>query len=107
MEKPLGPFQSTWDAWNVVDVRCKMQPRSHFPRVVELQLKEIEAAWPDKAGVTKEVVDIISIALNWLRWLGFTDEEVAGVVEQRSLRYSDPEAIFAKYRQIMAPNDIV
>ena len=104
--EPLGPFQDIWDAWDPVDARVIKQPASHFPAVIQLQLNEAAAESINSRG--KEVVDIISVSLNWLRWLGYSPAEVADLVRARADdRYvGKVEAILDKYKGIMLQGTI-
>jgi len=103
----LGPFQDIWDAWDEVHNRLMVQPETHFTSTILTQLEEAEAEPRDTRA--KEVIDIISVSLNWLRWLGYGPEMVAQAVQDRAAkRYvGQGEAIFEKYKGILDAEDIV
>ena len=103
----LGPLQAVWDAWDEVHALVMAQPDSHFAAAIQLQLAEA-AAEPVETR-TKEVIDVISVALNWLRYLGHTPESTAQAIRDRAgYRYAgQSQAIFVKYRSIMKPEDIL
>ena len=115
----LGPLQPIWDAWLPIAREINAQPESHFAATLRYQLVELDDASEQYrqsvnseaedaclAHYMDEVVDVISVALNWLRWLGLNDKEAAFVIRRRAKRYADPMAIFAKYRGILLPTEI-
>jgi hypothetical protein len=85
MTDPLGPFQAIWNAWDEVDTDLKDKPLTHFERAVEIQFEELRThlAHGDREAAAREAVDVISIALNMLRWLKYRPEDVARVAESR------------------------
>ena len=109
MEAVLGPFQDIWDAWEPVNERTMRQPVDHFDVSLRMQLDEIEVEDPKSIRTTKEIIDIISLALNWMRWQGHTPGSIAALVKWRAeTRYApDPNAIFEKYMKLMPKGTIV
>lgn len=88
MTDPLGPFQEFWKAWNEVDEEIRAKNFEHFPRAVQIQFEEMRQhlSKGDKQRAAREVVDVISIALNTLRWLGFGPEDIAEIARDRANR---------------------
>lgn len=85
---PLGPLQAAYDAWTEVEEQVRSEkPLSHFLRVMEIQFEEITehlaAGRRDKA--INEAVDILSVTLNLLRWLGCSRaEDIAEAITARA-----------------------
>jgi len=81
----LGPFGVIWEAWNEARDEIINKPLSHFKRAVEVQFEEIteHLAVGDRAAAGREIVDVISIAFNSLRWLGYQPQDVAEIVRSR------------------------
>lgn len=109
MTDPLGPFQEFWEAWNEVDEEIRAKRFTHFPRAVEIQFEEMREhlangaatrevdqltfaevrehlSDDDRRAAAREVVDVISIALNTLRWLRYEPEEIAQIARDRADR---------------------
>ncbi|MFD4725796.1 hypothetical protein ACFWNW_12035 [Streptomyces seoulensis] len=86
MPDELGPFQGMWEAWDEAHDEITRKPLSHFRRTADIQFDEIERhlAMGDGEGAAREVADIISVALNVMRWLGHTPEEIAEIVRSRA-----------------------
>jgi hypothetical protein len=82
----LGPFEAMWLAWNDVHDDLKAKPLSHFERSVEIQFEEMREhlAAGDRDAAVREAVDIVSIGLNCLRWMGLDPAEVAEAVRSRT-----------------------
>ena len=92
----LGPFVATWLAWDKTWDVWKDYDEGHFAHAVYHQLLELTEI-PD-AHKPKELVDIISIVLNWMRVIGMTPEDIAQTVMDRArTRYSDTQEILDKY----------
>lgn len=85
-EQPLGPFQEVWTSWDEVHDAMLDKPLSHFRRAAEVQFEEMEGhlLHGDDKKAAREFVDLISIALNGLRWLGYAPEDVAELVRDRA-----------------------
>ena len=88
MDDRLGPFHELWNAWDEADAEISEKPISHFRRATEIQFDEIDRHLADNRhdAAVREVVDIISVALNLMRRLGCTPEEIADVVRLRAER---------------------
>lgn len=88
--KPLGPWQSGWDAWSEGHDRCMSFSPDHFQTTLLIQIIEVreQLALGDDEHAAKEMNDIISVTLNWMRWLGFEPQDIARIAEERgTLRY--------------------
>ena len=97
----LGPFVSTWMAWSKTWDIWKSYPDAHFAYAIEQQLEELDDCDDDHKA--KELVDIMSITLNWMRQLGLTPEEIAQAVMNRArTRYNNTEEILVKYEAMRA-----
>lgn len=86
MADQLGAFGAIWEAWDEAHDEVVGKPLSHFRRAVELQFDELEGHLKaeDRAAAVREAVDVISIALNTLRWLGCKPDEVAEIAHLRA-----------------------
>ncbi|MEV0678103.1 hypothetical protein AB0I60_16470 [Actinosynnema sp. NPDC050436] len=82
----LGPFQALWDAWDAAHDDLMAKPLSHYRLATGLQFDELEEhlARGDRAAAAREAVDIISLALNTLRWMGYRPEDVAEFARTRA-----------------------
>lgn len=103
MKSSLGPFQDIWDAWEEVEEEITRKPLSHFARATEIQFEELKDHLDanDQDAAAREATDIISIALNLMRWLGLTPEEIGAVVRDRAERRmkGQTSAILEKYQK--------
>jgi hypothetical protein len=86
MTDELGPFQDFWEAWNEVGDQIRSKPFYHFRRAVEIQFEEMEEHRRDgdTLAAAREAVDVISIALNTLRRLGYQPAEIAEIARDRA-----------------------
>jgi hypothetical protein len=86
MDAELGPFQGIWEAWEEADDAIARKPLSHFRRATDIQFDELEShlAAGDRDAAAREAADVISIALNVMRWLGHTPDEVGEIVRSRA-----------------------
>ena len=104
MNDELGPFQNIWDAWNEADADIRSKPLSHFRRATEIQFDEIESHLKnnDREAMAREMVDIISISLNTMRWLGCSPEEIIEIAISRAKLRMEGQAlsILDKYQKI-------
>lgn len=75
-----------WQAWDEVHDDLMAKPLQHFRRSVEIQFDELmdHLAAGDRDAAAREAVDIIGIALNCLRWLGYRPEDVAEIARSRT-----------------------
>lgn len=105
----LGPFQAFWDAWSEADTEIKRKKLEHFSRAVEIQFLELgeHLDRPDRDEATnryaaaKEATDVISIALNTLRWMKFEPAEIAKIARDRARdrMLGQTHAILEKYEK--------
>jgi hypothetical protein len=82
----LGPLQTMWDVWSEVQDLNMQFDTTHYWDLITDQIIEITThlreGHPEKAK--NEMVDIISIAMNWLRRMGVsTPQELADCIEAR------------------------
>ncbi|MFF7081253.1 hypothetical protein [Streptomyces lavendulae] len=102
MENELGPFQQMWDAWEEAGDELARKPLSHFRRATDIQFDELEGhlARGDREAAAREVADIISIALNTMRWLGHAPAEISEIARSRAgdRMNGQAHAILAKYQ---------
>ena len=91
----LGPFQEIWHAWDEAHAEITRKPLSHFRRAVDIQFDELEShlAAGDRDAAAREAVDVISIALNTLRWLNYKPEEIEDLVRKRAERRMKGQAL--------------
>lgn len=85
-DAPLGPFQDIWEAWEEVRSDIAGKPLSHFRRAIEIQFDEIDEhlAGENRDAAAREVIDVISIALNTMRWLDYSPTEIAETAKMRA-----------------------
>jgi hypothetical protein len=104
MAAQLGPFQDIWEAWEEAHDQIVHKPLAHFRRAADIQFAELEThlAVGDREAAAREVTDIISIALNVMRWLGYTPEEIGDIARSRAERRMKGQAldILDKYQRI-------
>lgn len=91
MEEPkegpeLGPFQDMWDAWEESRGELLAKPLAHFRKATDVQFDELaeHLAVADRDAAGREATDVISIALNLLRWLGYTPAEIGEIARARA-----------------------
>ena len=100
-KRPLGPLQDVWDAWTPMQDFVDGIPYVYFENVLRIQLNEIEdhhnAGEQDK--IDKEIVDIMSVCLNWFRSRGLSDQDVADAIKARTNRFADVQAICDSYNE--------
>lgn len=82
----LGPFQAFWDAWSEADEKIKGKDFDHFPRLVLIQFMEMHGHLKrgERMAAAREATDVISIALNTLRWMNFEPAEIAKIARDRA-----------------------
>lgn len=94
----LCPLQPFWDAWTPHETRIRALPYAHFLYTMEHQLVEAEVA----EGMEKEWVDMISVALNALRfYYDLTAGEICDMMRERvETRYAGrTEEILDRYEE--------
>jgi hypothetical protein len=82
----LGPFQAFWDAWSEADEEIKGKHFDHFSRAVGIQFMEMDGHLKrgERMAAAREATDVISIALNTLRWMQFEPAEIAKIARDRA-----------------------
>ncbi len=98
----LGPLQPIWDAWCSEEYFIDGIPNLYFRNVITIQFNEIddhEAAGHPIERVRNEIVDVMSICMNWLRSTGLDDVGVAQAMANRLPRYDDVAGIVRKYNE--------
>ncbi|MFD0857300.1 hypothetical protein ACFQ07_34170 [Actinomadura adrarensis] len=100
----LGPFQDMWEAWDEAHEEILGKPVSHFRRATEIQFDELVAHLEagDRKAAAREASDIISVALNLMRWLGHTPSEIGEIARSRAERRMKGQAleILEKYQRL-------
>ncbi len=91
----LGPFQGIWDAWNEAHDEILKKPVSHFRTATEIQFDEFEQHLRDdkRQAAAQEATDVISIALNLMRWLDYKPDEIAHIARVRAERRMKGQAL--------------
>ena len=102
MADELGPFQALWDAWNEVHDEMMKKDLPHFVGAIQIQLDELQQhrQLNNREAAAREAIDIISIALNYLRQQGYQSEEIAELARSRAERrmLGRTKAILKKYQ---------
>ncbi|MFD0686048.1 hypothetical protein [Actinomadura fibrosa] len=102
-EPELGPFQDMWDAWEDVRDELLDKPLSHFQRAAEIQFEELaeHLAAGDREAAAREATDVISVALNLLRSLGYTPAEIGIIARSRAAQRMQgrTQQILEKYQR--------
>lgn len=100
----LGPFQDMWEAWEAARPELLSKPLIHFRRATDIQFDELEAHLrvSDREAAGREATDIVSIALNLLRWLGYTPEEIGEIARARAAQRMKGQTleILEKYERL-------
>lgn len=99
----LGPWQEGYDAWTCMEAHIKALPADHFQTTLLTQIIEVREALAegDNLQAMREMNDIISVTLNWMRSLpGVNQYSIRNVAENRAaIRYKGQvQSIFAKYK---------
>jgi hypothetical protein len=86
MSEELGPFQDLWDAWNDAGEEIRGRPFEHFQLAAAIQFEEMRGHLDNgnREAAAREVVDLISIALNTMRWLGYQPGEIGRIARDRA-----------------------
>ena len=99
----LGPLQPIFDAWTPHEQFIDGMPNLYFRNVICIQFNEIddhEAAGHPVEKTRNEIIDIMSICMNWLRSTGLDEGGVAEAMGNRVPRYEDTGAIIKKYNDL-------
>jgi hypothetical protein len=101
--KPLGPLQGAWDAWESHTEYIHGLKPAYFQTIILAQLVEVQEhlSAHEDTHAAKEVIDIISVCLNWLRSMHLNDSAIAALICERTrTRYTGQTAdIMKKYRK--------
>jgi hypothetical protein len=86
MANNLGPFQDIWEAWEPAQKEMCAKSIDHFEKAVAVQFVELKQHRNDENDekAAQEAIDIISIALNLLRNLGYEPEKIAKLARARA-----------------------
>jgi hypothetical protein len=78
-------INSLFNTWSPQHYRIMELDEKDFQVAIVEQLKEIHEHLRNKLQrkTANEIVDIISISINWLRWLGYTPDEMYRAIEER------------------------
>ncbi len=100
----LGPFQDMWEAWEEARGELLEKPIYHFRRATDIQFDELEEHLKsdDPDAAAREATDIISIALNLMRRLGYTPAEISKIAQSRAAQRMKGQTleILDKYQHV-------
>jgi len=100
-ESELGALQDLWNAWDPAHQEMLTKEPEHFYVAWQVQVDELQQHLRDKnkRAALNEMVDIISISLNFMRNMGCSPADVAELVRERAdKRMKDQTAeILKKY----------
>jgi hypothetical protein len=85
-ESGLGALQDLWDAWDPAHQEMLTKEPEHFYVAWQVQIDELQhhLREENKHAALKEMVDIISISLNFMRNMGCSPADVAELVRERA-----------------------
>ena len=96
----LGPLQDLWDVWTP-SASNPSKSDEYYDNVIRLQLIEIQGHLSYKRVVAAldEMVDIMGLALDWMRATGATPQVVVDTIKSRvKFRYKgNTEYIIRRY----------
>lgn len=99
----LGPWQGGYDAWSELDDYIRTLHADHFQTTLLTQILEVreQLALGDLEHAAKEMNDIISVTLNWMRAIGLDSAGIAATARARGkLRYAGQvKEIMARYQK--------
>jgi len=99
MVKEFGVLQPLWDAWKEAEFSGDMDA-DYFKKVLIHQVKEIEEE-TEQGRLWDEWIDVICVALNYLRTTSITPENIGKAAEKRAQRYSgQTDDIQRKYKEM-------
>jgi len=102
-DENLGPFQAFWNAWSAADAEIKSKDLLYFSSAVVIQFEEMSAHLErkDRDAAAREATDVISVALNTLRWLDFDPAQIAQIARDRARNRMDGKTheILEKYEK--------
>ena len=95
----FGVLQPLWDAWKEAEFSGDMDAE-YFKKVLIHQVKEIEEE-VEQGRLWDEWIDVICVALNYLRTTSITPENIGKAAEKRAHRYSgQTDDIQKKYKEM-------
>jgi len=95
----FGVLQPLWDAWKEAEFSGDMDA-DYFKKVLVHQVKEIEEEI-EQGRLWDEWIDVICVALNYLRTTSITPENIGKAAEKRAHRYSgQTDDIQRKYKEM-------
>lgn len=85
-ESGLGALQDLWDAWDPAHQEMLAKDPEHFYAAWRVQVDELRQHLRDnnKRAALNEIVDVISISLNFMRNMGCSPADVAELVRERA-----------------------
>lgn len=101
-DRPLGPLQDIWEAWIPCTEFVDGMPDIYFRNILTIQMNEIDdhvEAGDPLEKVINEMVDLMSVSMNWMRSKGLTDVDVAEAIHRRTSRFIDVQAIMDQYNE--------
>ena len=99
MVKEFGVLQPLWDAWSDASFEKEMDAE-YFKKVLLYQIKEIEEE-TEQGRLWDEWVDVICVALNYLRTTSITPENIGKAAVKRAQRYNgQTKEIQKKYKEM-------
>ena len=99
MKAPFGVLQPLWDAWNEASFDETMDGE-YFKRVLKHQIEEIELE-TEQGRLWDEWIDVVCVALNYLRTTSITPENIGKAAVKRANRYNGKtKEIQRKYKEM-------
>tara|TARA_Y100001951_G_scaffold99169_1_gene100816 strand:+ start:804 stop:1190 length:387 start_codon:yes stop_codon:yes gene_type:complete len=99
MKAPFGVLQPLWDAWNEASFDETMDGE-YFKRVLKHQIEEIELE-TEQGRLWDEWIDVVCVALNYLRTTSITPENIGKAAIKRANRYNGKtKEIQRKYKEM-------
>lgn len=99
VEKDFGVLQPLWDAWSLASFEKEMDA-DYFKKVLLHQINEIEEE-TEQGRLWDEWIDVICVALNYLRTTSITPENIGKAASKRAFRYNGKtEEIQEKYKEM-------
>jgi len=99
MKEPFGVLQPLWDAWNEASFDETMDGE-YFKKVLKHQIEEIELE-TEQGRLWDEWIDVVCVALNYLRTTSITPENIGKAAVKRANRYNGKtKEIQRKYKEM-------
>jgi len=97
--KDFGVLQPLWNAWREAEFEDCMDA-DYFKDVLKHQIKEIESE-TEQGRLWDEWIDVICVALNYLRTTSITPENIGKAAVKRAIRYKGKtKEIQEKYKEM-------